>query len=200
MAKTNAHYVYTSICEFLSCLYDNLCLSEDKIVPLVTLQALLQPLPPLHLTSVDIEHGKQMFMGVCTRFNVNGCQRKMHLSKTHFKGFDAACTFLTECCVIRNQINVTSSNNVTDSDQFAHHHKTFLEYEKMTHSHFLEGASNVFSLQNLCILGIRQVMPSKTQEDFDWLQLPPRLRCLVTYGDLARRLHCHVMWYHSKDD
>ena len=109
----------------------------------------------------------------------------LSLPPLNSKTFNIACKFLLDTSAIHGNITPTftrrdSHTNETDDQQ------DLTEYADKVMQQFVE--SQPSSLMKLCILGIRQHMPDRREEDFDRLQLPAVLKSYVTFGHLARDL------------
>ena len=86
-------------------------------------------------------------------------------------------------------ISIYLKQSTENKDILSTHNETKKEQNKHVNrvmEQFTEAASKPCNLIKLCILAIRQCMPSNRQEDYDQLHLAPRLRSLATFEYLIK--------------
>jgi hypothetical protein len=192
LIKTHVRdYVFRSICQCILLTYG----PSDTPEIQAKLKCLMGHLPGIQLNSIEIAYPRAnwptyplvMMQGIpamAAEITINQCDALSFAWRKRTRLY-ATCCLLLETCSFRNQVTITTSCNdwiIEGRD------KMFGVEVDMKLEMFIEAASQPDSLQKLCILCIRQNMPSKLQHDFNQLALPSQLKVLVTFEHMAFKL------------
>jgi hypothetical protein len=145
---------------------------------------LLQHLPRFCLTQMEIQLYPEYAVIYIRHTETDSCQYSTHcgLRVPNSQVFDATCMLLLETSMINSYILPNVRYTISRSTPAPQ----FIKQVKKKIDRFSETQYLPSSLVKLCILGIRQHMTSKRDEDFNCLHLPNKLRSLVTFEYLVQ--------------
>ena len=176
--KHGAEYSIIDVIRFMTTKYQ-----------LESMRLLLQHLPmPFHLTHVEFIC---LEGNITDRMKINNKRIYVSCKSVSLACFvDIICHLLQQTCLLKTQCytGVEDIPADVDADIVSHVISKYKELNEMS--------SKTDTLQKLCMITIRQHLPSKTDENFAKLGLPPVLLSLVKLHTLADEIdlmqhQCH---------
>jgi hypothetical protein len=166
---------YISICHVI--LYQ-LGRHLDMLIELDNLMFMVRLLPSFHLETLYIRH--ICFSDVHVFINQHACPIPVRIEDS---AADVITLLLLETSTICSHIAFTFAHRPQDRRAVK-----MVQQLKGLKQHLQQAGSQPCSLHKLCILGIRGSMPSKGQDAYDQLPLPPKLSAMVTFEHVAKKL------------